>query len=244
MRPGTNQVKSIVVINSKGGAGKTTLSTNLAGYYAGHGRVTALKDYDPQASSLDWLNHRPHTREPIYGVNAAKTTGVSTRSWQMRIPPNVEQLIVDCPAGVDLQRMEHELCTANAILIPVMPSPVDIRAAAMFIYNLNKFLGKYRCKGKVAAVASRVTAKCSAYTALVRIFDNLEIPLVASLKESDNYIHAAEHGLSIMEMDGESAREDQKYMLPLIAWLEGAHLPTRDGVRSQLFAVGGYPKNI
>ena len=229
--------KTILVINSKGGAGKTTLSTNLAGYYAAHGRVTALKDYDPQASSSDWLAHRPHTREPIYGVSAAKASGSATRSWQLRLPASVQQVIVDCPAGVDLSRMEHEIKVANAILIPVMPSPIDIRASAMFICNMNKYLKKLRCTARVAAVASRVTPKCPAYNALVRIFDNLDIPLVASLKESENYIHAAEHGLSIMELDTDSALEDQEYMLPLIAWLEEGHLPYRDGKRPHLFAV-------
>jgi chromosome partitioning protein len=223
----SERLQTVLVINTKGGAGKTTLSTNLAGYFASQGKQTVLKDYDPQASSADWLSHRPHNRPVIHGINIGRNTGVATRSWQMRLPTNTQRVVVDCPAGADLHTLRNEFSKADVVLIPVMPSPIDIRASALFIHDLQKHLRMCSSRARIAAVASRVSDGCRAYEALVRIFENLDIPLVASFKESNNYMQAAEHGLSVMEMDIGSAGEDQLRWQPLLSWLEGGSLPKK-----------------
>ena len=95
-------MQKILVLNSKGGCGKTTIATNLASYFAAQDLATALLDFDPQGSSIRWLNLRPQSKPEIYGVHVASrknNTGV-TRSFQMRVPPNTERMIIDAPAGV------------------------------------------------------------------------------------------------------------------------------------------------
>ena len=94
-------MKKILVINSKGGAGKTTVATNLASYYAHHGQATALMDYDPQGSTMQWLKLRPPHLNGIHGANASRRKGNVIRSWQMVIPHGTEKLVIDAPAGVD-----------------------------------------------------------------------------------------------------------------------------------------------
>ena len=94
-------MQRIIVVNTKGGCGKTTIATNLASYYASNGFVTALMDYDPQGSSTRWLKLRPQDKQAVYGINAHKRQSMqATRAWQMRVPSDTERLIIDAPAGV------------------------------------------------------------------------------------------------------------------------------------------------
>ncbi|MGH8399882.1 MAG: ParA family protein, partial [Gammaproteobacteria bacterium] len=126
----------IVVLNTKGGCGKTTLSTNLAGYYASHEFNTALLDMDPQGSSLRWLANRAQKRAPVTGIQGTERGGRVTRSFQLRIPPGTERLIVDTPAGLEPMRLQDVTRGADAILIPVLPSDIDIHAASRCIADL------------------------------------------------------------------------------------------------------------
>jgi len=128
-------MKSTLVINAKGGVGKTTITTNLASYFAAKGVSTAVLDYDPQGSSLHWLRQRPLHMAKIHGANGApQKTGL--RTVQMHVPPGIEQLIIDAPAGASGMLLHEMLLRAHSILIPVAPSAIDIHATANFIRDL------------------------------------------------------------------------------------------------------------
>jgi chromosome partitioning protein len=148
---------TILVINSKGGSGKTTLTTNLASYYASKDYRTAIMDYDPQGSSLHWLRTRPANRDPIHGANAAPAKGGmamhSKTSW---IPVDTEVLIIDAPAGASGLLLKELVRRSNYILIPVAPSPIDIHATADFIKDLYLIGGAITAKAKIAVAANRV----------------------------------------------------------------------------------------
>jgi chromosome partitioning protein len=120
----------IVVMNSKGGCGKTTLSTSLAAYYAARGYHTALLDTDPQGSSLRWLANRGHRGPAITGLSGYDRSGRVTKSFLMRVPSETERLIVDTPAGMDPLKLQDVTRGAHAIMIPVLPSDIDIHAAS------------------------------------------------------------------------------------------------------------------
>ena len=218
--------KRIVLLNSKGGSGKSTIATSLAGYFASQGLRTALYDFDPQASSMQWLKARPADKPPIYGVAAYEETkpGI-TRSWQLRVPPDTQRIIIDTPAAVTSQQLVELVRAVDTIVIPVLPSPMDIRAASHFVREL-LLVGKVRSFNvKFTIVANRVRANTLAYQAFRRFLDVLDIPLVTYLRDTQQYLKAAEEGLSILELEDRNSATDMKLWMPLIEWLEGVNRP-------------------
>ena len=213
-------MQTIMVVNSKGGCGKTTLAANLASYYAG--RVnTVLMDYDPQGSCMKWLSLRPEERPVIHGIAAyQKPTGV-TRSWQLRAVAHAERVIVDAPPGLNGAALFEFVKQADTILIPVLPSPIDIHATAHFIQEL-LLAGKTRLNNKrVAVVANRVRENTQVFHKLERFLASLKLPFIAKLRDTQNYIRAAQEGIGIFEITPPSIVErDRQQWGSLLAWLE------------------------
>lgn len=215
-------MQKILVINSKGGCGKTTLATNLASYFASQDLDTALMDFDPQGSSIRWLNLRPKSGPFIYGVHVASrknNTGV-TRSFQMRVPPETERMIIDAPAGVSGNELIDLIHYVDTIIIPVLPSSIDIHAVTRFIEEL-LVVGKVRQKGlNVAVVANRAKKNTLTYKALERFLKTLKLPFITTLRDTQNYVHAAERGIGIHEMWDKRTDSDKQEWRPLVRWLE------------------------
>jgi chromosome partitioning protein len=217
----SDKVEKIVVLNSKGGCGKTTLATNLASLYAAEGYATALMDYDPQASSLRWLKVRSEELNSIYGVPAAqRKSATTTLAWQMRVPAETRRIIIDAPAGVDDFQLQQFVRQANTILIPVLPSPIDIHAATRFIESL-LLVGKVRQHGvRVGVVANRVKQNTRIYQSLQRFLDTLKLPLITTLRDTQHYVRAAERGIGVNELWDKRAEVDREQWQPLWGWLE------------------------
>lgn len=225
---------TILVINSKGGSGKTTLTTNLASYYASKKYRTAIMDYDPQGSSLQWVRVRPMHLHSIHGANAAPAKGnPALHSLQGWIPADTEVLIIDAPAGVNGLMLKELVRKSNFIVIPVAPSPIDIRATADFIKDLFLVGGARTSKAKIAVVANRVRSRSSnAYVSLERFLGSLKLPFLTSISDSDNYLHAAEKGEGVFEMDELLTSAERQEFMPILKWMEG-HFPNRFGVRAE-----------
>lgn len=215
-------MQRILILNSKGGCGKTTMATNLASYYASHDIATALLDFDPQGSSIRWLNLRPQSKPNIYGVHVASrknNTGV-TRSFQMRVPPETKCMIIDAPAGVTGNELQDLIGYVDTIIIPVLPSSIDIHAVTRFIEELLLF-GKVRQKGlNLAVVANRVKKNTLTYRSLERFLKSLKLPFVTTFRDTQNYVHAAERGIGIHEMWDKRTDSDKAQWRPLVRWLE------------------------
>ncbi len=214
-------MQAILVINSKGGSGKTTLTTNLASYFSIKGYKTAIMDYDPQGSSLQWLKVRPPHHPTIYGANAApsKRSG-QLRSLAMALPSDTEYLIIDAPAGVEGLMLQELVRKSNYILIPVAPSAIDIHATADFIKQL-LLQGGIRYKNiKTGIVANKVRNTIPVYEPLQRFLGALKLPFLTKLSDADNYIFAAEQGLGVFEMEHDADKE-RKEIQPIIDWLMG-----------------------
>jgi chromosome partitioning protein len=222
---------TILVINSKGGSGKTTLTTNLASYYASKKIRTAIMDYDPQGSSMQWLKMRPGQMEKIHGANAAAKGAAPLRSLQTWVPADTEVLIVDAPAGAKDLLLQELVRKANFIVIPVAPSPIDIHATAGFIKELFLFGGARTSKAKIAVVANRVrSASSPVYGALERFLTSLKLPFLTSIRDSENYLHAVEKGLGVFEMDEAVTAAERRELMPIMKWLNG-QFPNRFGSR-------------
>lgn len=171
-------MRRIVVMNTKGGCGKTTITTNLVSYYASRGYNTALFDYDVQGSSTHWLKQRSLEYPPIHGVQAFRQSLGVTRAWQTRVPPGTQRLVLDTPASMDRLELMERVRGADVILIPVLPSPIDTHAAANFIRDL-MLIAKLRSdRTRIGIIPNRVRESTLGFQALQRFLRSLNIHLV------------------------------------------------------------------
>lgn len=219
--PNRQDLNKIVVINPKGGCGKTTLSTNLAAYFANRGPIPAVMDCDPQGSSMTWIERRPTQRPPIHGIAAYKRTMQATRSWQLRVPNETINLIVDSPASLAHEDLREVTRDASSILVPVLPSSIDIHAASRCIADLLLVAKVDRRDKKLAVVANRTRQNTKSFAKLMRFLDSLGIPVIAVMRDSQNFVHAAEEGIGICELPPHKVRKDMAELEKIVFWLDG-----------------------
>lgn len=218
--PGHPDLRKVVVLNPKGGSGKTTLAVTLAAYFAASRRKTGLMDFDPQASALRWAHNRPSRRPYIHSVSAFATDPRQTRSFQLRMPPDVRHVVVDTPAAMPAQRLALFTRGAHAILVPVLSSDMDIHAASRLVSELLLVAKVSRRMGRLGVIANRVRENTLAYRRLMRFLGSLNIPVVGTLRDSQNYVRAFEQGLGIHELPHSQALKDVEGWAPLIGWIE------------------------
>ncbi len=206
-----------MVLNAKGGSGKTTLATNIASHYALRQKSVALVDLDPQGCSTDWLAARPETRPVIHGV----------AGWEghARVPRSTDVVVMDAPAAVHGSALNDLVRRAETLVVPVLPSPIDLRAAHRFIEELLR-LGKInRRQLRVATVINRAREHSPGRFALeeylrsLKLPDGHKLPFVAALRASQNYLKAAERGLGIFEIAPSAVVHDVELWQPLTRWL-------------------------
>ena len=218
--PSHPDLKRIVVLNPKGGSGKSTIATNLAGFLSASGHPCAIMDFDPQGSSTRWLHNRPDMSPEIYGIAAYDIDPTKTRSFQLQVPQRFRYLVVDTPAALSASDLADFTVGAHAIVVPVLPSDIDIHAAAGLLKDLLVVAKVSRRMGRLGIVANRVRENTLGYRKLKRFIDYLSITFIGELRDSQNYIHAAEQGISIHEMLPSKVRKDIDSWQPLLEWLE------------------------
>jgi chromosome partitioning protein len=218
-------MNTTLVINSKGGSGKTTVTTNLAAYFASRGVPTTIMDYDPQGSSLNWLRLRDRTGMKLYGANAAPPKGARIRSIDMHVPADTMQLVIDAPAGASGLLLQEMLSRSNCIIIPVAPSAFDIYATANFVKDL-LLVGRIRTRSiRLAVVANRVRSSAPVYRPLERFLGSLGLPFLTRISDSEAYVRAADTGVGIFEMDPSTATAEREEFMPIVEWVGGASAP-------------------
>ena len=216
-------MNSTLVINPKGGSGKTTVTTNLASYYASREVPATILDYDPQGSSLNWLRLRDRSGTRLHGANAAPQKGARIRGIEMHVPADTRQLLIDAPAGASGLLLQEMLSRANNIVIPVAPSAFDIYATANFVKEL-LLVGRIRSRSiRLAVVANRVRSSAPVYRPLERFLGSLSLPFLTRITDSQGYLRAAETGFGVFEMN-DAAPEREEFM-PIVDWVGGAREP-------------------
>jgi len=225
-------LQRIVVLNPKGGSGKTTIATNLASHYAAAGLKPTLMDFDPQGSSTRWVRKRQADSPPIHGIAAFERNARVTRTFALRIPADSQRVVIDTPASLAAQAMPDLTNQATAILVPVLPSDIDIHAASRCISNLLLVAKIPRAEQRIGVIANRVKKHTLVYGSLMRFLEALRIPVVATLRDSQAYIRAAESGVGIFEMKPAQVAEDLEQWTTLLDWL-GKRAP-RDAMANLL----------
>ncbi|MFC1749755.1 AAA family ATPase [Pseudomonadota bacterium] len=204
-------MQTILVLNPKGGSGKSTISTNLAGFLACWGVQVTIADFDPQESSLDWLSVRTE--------NFPKITGIKGNHPGSAIPPQTDYLILDVPSGQYDDAILPWLNQANHIIVPVLPSSHDIRAAKRFLDWMATEERTEHLTSRVAVVANRVRRNTRSYKLLRSFFDSIAYPCIGVLRDTQHYVLAAQLGLTIFEMPSKKVAQDANQWEQMIRWL-------------------------
>lgn len=212
---GLDDLHKIVVLNPKGGCGKTTLATNLASACALRGSKPTLVDCDPQGFSMRWLEKRPATRPVVHGIAAYASQG----SLAAQVNPESDALIFDLPAALPNEHLQNYTYIADSIVIPIMPSAVDVYSATRFIGELLVDQQLDRREQRLTIVANRVRSNTKSFQMLKRFLTSLDIPLIAVLRDSQNFVHAIAQGIGICELPAYKIKNDIQQIDAISAWL-------------------------
>lgn len=197
------------MVNPKGGCGKTTIATNLAGYYARRDISVTLVDMDQQRSAYQWVKSRPADAPAI-------ETCLDIEEFHTR------RVIYDCPAQIHIGLTTELINRSDVIIMPINPSIIDHRAAFKFIFDIRSMIRAEVCDHiQIGFVANRANAGFNSYTELERFSKLMQTPIVAALRNSQNYVNAANAGLSIFEMPRSKVAVDLEQWVPLRYWAEG-----------------------
>ena len=204
-------MRSVLIANPKGGAGKTTLATNVAGYFANQNKQVTLCDLDRQQSALRWMAFRDPALAPVTGYFAGNQV-------LLNLPAEADWVVVDAPAGLQGYKLSDYLRTVNKVLIPVVPSVFDMAATEDFLNSIRQEVRSRRIS--IGIVAMRVDPRTKAALMLEEFLKHFDLPILTYLRGTQNYVNVAAGGLSLFDPPRSRNRRDIEQWTPLLQWLE------------------------
>lgn len=207
-------MSTVLIANPKGGSGKTTLATNLAGYFASRGRHVVLSDMDRQRSALQWLERRPHKLPLIHGQDGRGKFATSL---------SADWTIIDSPAGLRGEKLKQAVKDANFVIVPMQTSAFDIGATRDFLQVLQEEKAIRKGHTFVAMIGMRVDSRTRAAQALQEFLATSGFPSVGNLRHAQVYALAAEQGASLFDIRPSQVNRDLQQWAPLLHWLINAH---------------------
>jgi chromosome partitioning protein len=202
----------IVIANPKGGVGKSTLSTNLAGYFSAQGHQVLLGDVDRQQSARGWLGIRPPSARPI-------------ATWEIdeeniaKPPRGTSHVVLDTPAGLHGRRLNDILKMADKVIVPLQPSMFDILATREFLARLADEKSVRKGDIDVGIVGMRVDSRTRSAEQLDRFVESLNLPMLGCLRDTQNYVQLAAHGLTMWDVAPSRVQRDLEQWQPLLEWI-------------------------
>lgn len=203
-------MRAVLVANPKGGAGKTTLSTNLAGCFANQGKKVTLCDLDRQQSSLRWMAFRDPALPPVTGYYAGSQAVLS-------LPHDADWVVMDAPAGLQGYKLNDYLRQVHKVIVPLVPSVFDMAATEDFLNSIrSEMRGR---KHSIGIVAMRVDPRTRAAGMLEEFIKHFDIPVITYLRNTQNYINVAAGGMTVFDPPRARHRKDLEQWDPLLQWL-------------------------
>ncbi len=202
-------MKAILVANPKGGSGKTTLTTNIAGYLAARGQRVAILDMDRQKSATQWLANRPRN-----------LPGIESMHSESDMDSPVDWLVIDSPAGLHGKNLDHALKLVHRVIVPVAPSAFDIRASRDFLDALHHEKTVRKGKIFVGVVGMRMDSRTRAALTLEQFLKGLDLPILAYLREAQVYVNAAFEGKTLFDLPPSLAERELEQWAYLTNWME------------------------
>lgn len=204
-------MKKILIANPKGGSGKTTLATNLAGYFARQKRNVYLLDLDKQRSTANWLARRPR------GLPKIKLLDTLSAASKKK---NIDVVVIDSPAGLRGDKLSELIKEVDWVVVPMQASIYDRAAAESFVETLQKEKSVRKERTFVAMLAMRINSRTKATENLAQYLEASGFPQVGTLRDAQVYSHSAEHGISIFDMPLYKVKKDIEQWLQLLTWLK------------------------
>lgn len=204
-------MKAILIANPKGGSGKTTLSTNIAGYLASRSQRVAILDLDRQKSATQWLSNRTRNLPSIELMHSAV---------EKHLP--VDWLVIDSPAGLHGKNLEHALKLVHKVIVPIAPSAFDIQASREFLEVLHHEKSVRKGKIYVGVVGMRMDPRTRAALTLEQFLKGLDLPVLAYLREAQIYVNAAFESKTLFDLPPSLAERELEQWAYLLNWLEHA----------------------
>lgn len=210
-------MRRYMVMNAKGGCGKSTLATNIAAYFASQWENVnvTLADFDPQQSSMDWIETRSEDRPEITGLNAHK-------EGLKHLAPNTDYLIMDAPASTHGPDLTALVKHAETIIIPVLPSSIDMKAMGRFIEEVRHVGRVERKEVKIGVIANRVRENYTIFEELDEYLSKMRVPYIGHLRDAQNYVRAYTRGIGVWELPPYLAWPDWEQWEPIVKWLESS----------------------
>ena len=206
-------MNTVLIANPKGGSGKTTISTNLAGYFASRGKHVVLSDMDRQKSASAWLARRNEALPMIHGLDGrGKHADSLSAEWS----------IIDAPAGIHGDKLSEAVKRADWVIVPIQPSAFDIGATEDFLDILRAEKAVRKERTFVAMIGMRVDPRTKTAAKLKEFLDNAGFPVMTNLRDGQIYMQAAEQGLSLFDMRPSLVARDIRQWAPLLQWLVDA----------------------
>ncbi len=207
-------MKTVLVASSKGGVGKTTIATHLAAHAALAGQRTVLVDADPQHSSTRWAERRAELESAVLPVDGTR------RNWAKHVPDDAQRIIVDAPAGATADSLEDFLEIADGLVVPVLPSTLDIDATVGFLNGIAKHPRVRRGQIRVGLVGNRLRPWTNASQQAVALLEQWPYPVVAQLRDSQAYVVLVGLGRSLFDYHSQNVRDHQDDWAPLLKWVK------------------------
>ena len=206
-------MKTVLVASSKGGVGKTTIATHLAAHAALEGLRTVLVDADPQHSSTRWAERRAELESAVLPLDGTK------KSWARHVPEDTQRIVIDAPAGATVDSLEGFLEDAESLVVPVLPSTLDIDATVGFLNGIAKHPRVRRGQLRVGLVGNRLRPWTNASQQALELLRQWPYPVVAELRDSQAYAMLVGLGRSLFDYHSQNVRDHQEDWAPLLKWV-------------------------